>query len=152
MIELKSIILPVYALWCFLLLFFLFRRGPGALWKGCAFLIFAFYGIYHYNELIQSYQAFVDQFNKTTVSMVIQIFRSFGSVLFLLWPVMLWVSYYASSDELSKTVIRWMVLLTLFFWVFYFLFEFYPPVDRSTVEGWLPDRFSMPSIPSPPTE
>ena len=41
MIELKSIILPVYALWCFLLLFFLFRRGPGALWKGCAFLIFA---------------------------------------------------------------------------------------------------------------
>ena len=73
-------------------------------------------------------------------------------MLFLLWPVMLWVSYYASSDELSKTGIRWMVLLTLFFWVFYFLFEFYPPVDRSTVEGWLPDRFSMPSIPSPPTE
>ncbi|MCB1139479.1 MAG: hypothetical protein KDK23_12015, partial [Leptospiraceae bacterium] len=86
------------------------------------------------------------------VGMVIHLFKSFGSVLFLLWPVMLWVSYYATSDELSRTVIRWMVLLTLFFWVFYFLFEFYPPVDRATVESWFPGQFSVPDIPSPPTK
>ncbi len=151
MLELKSIILPVYVIWCFLLLFFLFRRGPGALWKACGVLIFVFYGIYHYREIMDSYTAFEQSFNVTLVSMGISLFKSFGSVLFLLWPVMLWVSYYASSDELSKTVIRWMVLLTLFFWVFYFLFEFYPPVDRSTVEGWLPGKFSVPDIPSPPT-
>ena len=152
MIELKSILLPVYCFWCFLLLFFLFRRGPGALWKASAVLIFVFYGIYQYQELMLSYQAFRDQFNVTVVGMVIHLFKSFGSVLFLLWPVMLWVSYYASSDELSRTVIRWMVLLTLFFWIFYFLFEFYPPVDRATVEGWFPGRFSVPEIPSPPTK
>lgn len=152
MIELKSILLPVYAIWAFLLIFFLFRRGPGALWKSCAILIFAFYGIYHYKELILSYQAFQNSFNVTFVGMIIQMFRSLGSVLFLIWPVMLWVAYYAASDELSRTVVRWMVLLTLFFWVFYFLFEFYPPVDRATVEGWLPDRFSLPDIPSPPTK
>ncbi|MCB1166562.1 MAG: hypothetical protein KDK33_10430 [Leptospiraceae bacterium] len=152
MIDLRNIILPIFVIWAFVLLFFLFRRGPGALWKSCAILIFLFYGAYHYKELQESYQAFLLHFNKTTIAAIIDLFKGFGAVLFWMWPVALWISYYATSDELARTSIRWMVLLTLFFWVFFFLFTFYPPVDRTTAEGWLPGTFKMPEIPSPPTK
>lgn len=137
-------------IWLFCLILALFRRGIGFTWKAAAVLVFVFHILFMNAVLIRSVELYMNQFNHAIVQSAIHLFRGLGTILLLLWPVALFISFRTAADRNAKNILTWFVLLSVFYWLFNLLFEYMPPFTAADVESILPQTLEIPEIPDPP--
>jgi hypothetical protein len=138
---------PLALFWGLALLLVLFRRRLGASWKIGALLLYVFYVIWFREAILQAWQGFHEQFGVSLFAMLDALWQEVGRTLMLVWPVFLLMVFFLASDRSASWILRMLVVLTLFYWLFFFLF-------RSLPEGWarpyqekLPQKLEIPSLP-----
>lgn len=138
---------PLALFWGLALLLVLFRRRLGASWKIGALLLYVFYVIWFREAILQAWQGFHEQFGVSLFAMLGALWQEVGRTLMLVWPVFLLIVFFLASDRSASWILRMLVVLTLFYWLFFFLF-------RSLPEGWarpyqekLPQKLEIPSLP-----
>ncbi len=149
--TLLPLVLPLFGLWAFGLFLLLFRSGPGWVWKISSILIFVFYALWFRDSIFASQELYRGAFN-TTVPVFFGLLKELMAVgLFFLWPLMVYVAFQVGAPEQSAGLVRTMVLLTLFFWLFWLLNFFLAPWPEETLRQLLPEKFTLPQLPQPPT-
>ncbi|MBW7857605.1 MAG: hypothetical protein H3C43_04760 [Leptonema sp. (in: Bacteria)] len=138
---------PVAVFWCVALLFVLFRRRLGFIWKFAALLLFVFYLVWFREPILVGLANFQNQFGPTLVIVCKEIWIDFGRSLILLTPVLLFIVFFKVSDKGSATLLRFLVVLSLFYWLFFFLFQSLPPNWADSIETKLPKKLEMPKMP-----
>ena len=124
--ELNVVFFPVFALWGLALLLLLFRRGLEALWKLCALLIFTFYVIWFRADIAASLGQLA-AFSKTFPLFLARLGDLIALCLILFWPVALFGAFFSPVPEAARSVVKRLVLVTVFFWLFWLLDIFTPP-------------------------
>lgn len=146
--DLRSILLPLFILWSFGSLLLLFRRRVEAIWRISAFLIFLFYLLWFRADLVASYLAYMGAFNHTVVSLLHFSHQAIGFSLLLFWPLALYVAFIAGSRGLSSGLMRFLVLVTLFYWIFSLALQVTNFDPMAPLERWLPEKVHLPAVPS----
>ncbi len=148
--DLESILLPMFVLWLLGLLFTVFRGGMEMIWKIPAVLISVFYVIWFRNELGTSLHHYQENFALSFVAFLTGLGHAGGLILFLLWPVVLLYSGYAASSSAARGFLRFMVIVTLLYWIFWFVDHFVYTIPVGNLTRVLPEKlhFEMPKPPS----
>lgn len=141
---------PVAVFWCLSLLFVLFRRRLGFIWKIAALLLFVFYVVWFREPIFIGLANFQNQFASTFLAVIKEIWVDFGRSLILLTPVLLFLVFFKVSDKGAATLLRFIVVLSLFYWLFFFLFQSLPPNWANPIESKLPKKLELPKMPRIP--
>jgi len=138
---------PLALFWGIALFFVLFRRRLGAAWKIGALLLYIFFVVWFREPILQGWNGFHYQFGASLFAMLAALWLEVGRTLMLVWPVFLVMVFFFASDRSASWILRVLVVLTLFYWLFFFLF-------RSLPEGWakpyqekIPQKLEMPALP-----
>lgn len=150
--NLTPILLPLFGLWTLGILLVLFRRGLGAAYKISALLIYVFYGLWFLEPTLASLSLYLSSLN-TVLPELFGLFKNLAGLgLLFLWPLALFAVFQMGGTDRAAGLLRTMVLLTLFFWLFWLLNYFLAPWPEELLRSLLPDQLQMPDIPPPPTE
>ncbi|MBI3395991.1 MAG: hypothetical protein HY042_09160 [Spirochaetia bacterium] len=150
MLNLDGLILPLFIVWFLGVFVIIFRRGIEAMWKISAVLIFVFYMIWFRDALILDWERYRDHFSGSVVLLAAWTGELTGFALLLFWPVVSMTAAYTLAGGASKSMLRTFVLLTLFYWMFWFLNRFVYPLPVAEWAGHLPDKIQW-ELPKPPT-
>ena len=119
--EFPFFISLVLALWCLVLLLFLFYRKIPAAWKCAASFIFIFYALWFSEELHQSWLQLTQQDLRIALeSLGLKLWQLLPFLLLMLWPLSLYLSL--SSVNSPKQAVQWirgLSLVTLCYWLLY---------------------------------
>ncbi len=138
---------PLALVWGIGLLLVLFRRGAGIPWKLAALLLFVFYVVWFRELILQGKEDFQLQFGTSILLLLSTLWQEIGRTLMLLWPVLLFMIFFLASDRSASYLLRLFVILTLFYWLFYFLFLSLPEDWYRPYVEMLPQRLEMPALP-----
>ena len=138
---------PVAALWGIGLFLLLFRRRIGFVGKLGAVLLYAFYVIWFRDQILIGYDGFRFQFGSSLFAALAAVWQETGRSLLLVWPLAVFFVFFAASDKVSSWLLKTMVVVTLFFWLFFFLFRSLPDGWQIQYQKMLPDKLEMPKLP-----
>ncbi len=141
--ELKALYFPLFVLWIPALLLYLLRGGGGLLWKLSVLLVSLFYGIWFQPEIMASALLFRDSTDRAVVEFLSSFMDLTGLLLMLLWPLVLLVGYYAASPLLHRKMVRSFVILTLFYWLFWFAGFYLGDQPARWIKSILPSRIQL---------
>ncbi|MCB1190006.1 MAG: hypothetical protein H7A23_12715 [Leptospiraceae bacterium] len=125
MTIIDQITLPIFIFWGIGLILVFFRRDLDLLWKSLFLLIYAFYILQFFPEILLGYQRLVGNYPKEIVSWIKGIGKVFYYFLLIVWPVLLVRVFYSASGYLSFLTIRLMVFATFLYWVLFYCFVFF---------------------------
>ncbi len=156
--ELDHIILPLFLLWLVGLVLLLFRRTIPLAWKISAVLVFVFYGIYFSRELFDAaLPRYIEDWGTELPRFLSAVVTLFPLLLVLFWPFALIAIHRNRTAEEALVFLRNLVLVTLFFWCFWFL-AYFLGWDMSAgvgeaLQNALPEKLEIPEwLQNPPTE
>ncbi len=148
--EFKIIIGPVFFLWGLAMLLVLFRGGIDWIWKICSVLIFGFYCLWFREELTHSWHDYSEKFGSSLIDLVSGAGPVIAFTLFLFWPIALFIAFFSASKTVGRAFVRTMVLITLFYWIFWFFHAYVQHIPVEYLRSWLPEKIQIPSLPAPP--
>lgn len=130
--DLQALLLPLFLLWFAALGLLCFRGEIAWIWKGAGLFIFLFYTLFFGEELLKSWDRYTMQFLMEFPRFLTNFMKLLPFLLLLFWPVFLLIAYNSNSIRRSERIIRNMVLLTLFYWLFWIStnYFYFPP------RGW----------------
>lgn len=131
-----QITLPLFIVWAAGLLLAFFRKDLDFLWKAFFLVIFAFYIVHFYPELVNSFFRFKANYAKELVQWIYGIGKGTYYFLFIVWPLVLMRFYYTASQNFSEMVIKSLVIVTLCFWTGYFVYSFF----EASIDNFLLNR------------
>lgn len=148
--DLQAILVPLFFLWFAALALFCFRRDIAWIWKGSALVIFLFYLLFLGEELLKGWERYSLHFIMEFPRFLSSFMRLLPLLLLLFWPIFLLIAYNSNSIRRSEKILRNLVLLTLFYWLFWIStnYFYFPP------RGWSTQQFikkiSKFKLPEPP--
>ena len=131
--EIKVIFLPLMAVWGLALLFLLFRGGLESVWKGAGVILFIFYAIWFHREIAGSYRLYLQNLSAVMPIFFITIGDLIAVSLVLAWPVGISIAFFTKSSEFSRGIMKSLLFITLFFWIFRFQAFFTPPYVKDGI-------------------
>ncbi len=117
--EFTTILLPLFAFWLLALCLFWSRPDLSLVWKVAVGLIFFFYTIVFSNELLKTWNLYTQNFLKNFPKIFEDIISVLPVLLLLFWPFVLIVAYNNTSTRRTENLVRLLVLVTLFYWVYW---------------------------------
>ncbi len=125
--SLDLIYLPVFILWAFGVLLILFRRGLEWIWKLSILFLFVFYGIWFFDEIHRSWNLFTLGGGRSVASLFKAASGALTIFFLIFWPAALLIAFFNSSVDSSRAILRPLLVITIFFWLFWFLDMLTPP-------------------------
>lgn len=125
MTFIEQIIAPIFILWFIGLILSFFRRDLEFLWKAFFLLIFLFYVIQFHEEIFAAYYRFKYNYAKEIVNWIYGIGKATYYFLFISWALTLIRIYYSASGFLSELMIRIQVIITLLYWVLFYIYTLF---------------------------
>lgn len=148
--ELSILIAPLFFFWGLGILFLLFRGGVSWIWKICAVLIFLFYFFWFQNDFFASWASYRDRFADSFLVFLSSLPDLTALFLFLFWPPALFITFFTASNSVAKGFLRTFILITLFYWLFWFFHNTVQHIPLEKLRPYLPERIEMPHVPQPP--
>ncbi|MCB1326912.1 MAG: hypothetical protein H7A21_03375 [Spirochaetales bacterium] len=149
--EIGSLLLPLFLLWALGTLLLLLRKEMAWAWKISALLVFAFYCGWMFPALKQSYEAMGPDPLQEVIALLKALIAVLPVVLLVVWPVMALVAYFTAISQQAERIVRNLVLVTLFYWVFWFVCLGLGLSTTEAVDHLLPNDLHLPELPAPPS-
>ena len=122
--NLQAILPLLFLLWLLAILLTLLRGDISWVWKIAVLLIFLFYLSWFWPETKQEAYKYSSNFTTALILLQHNLLKLLPFLLLLLWPVVLIQSYKSRSTIRSENILRNIVLLTLFYWLFWIATEY----------------------------
>lgn len=132
--NLEPLYLPIFGLWGAGALFLLFRRDVEWVWKISTVLLLAFYVIWFQKEIGHSWAIYQKGLFKTVPLLLETTGNITALTLLVLWPLGVLVAVFSRSHLTGRSVLKFLTLLTLFYWIFRFQDALTPPYVRQGME------------------
>ncbi|TGK19848.1 hypothetical protein [Leptospira stimsonii] len=127
---LEQIVFPIFLFWFCGLTLVLFRSDFEFVWKIIFVFIFIFYFFQYFPELKTSYERLTASYPVEILSWIYGMGRGIYFFLLFLWPVALIRIFYSASPQVSKSLAKALVSVTLIYWGGFILYNnFSPEVD-----------------------
>ena len=148
--DLQAVLVPLFLLWFAALCLLCFRREIASIWKGAALIIFLFYLLFLGQELLSAWDRYSKQFAMEFPRFLTNFMKLLPFLLLLFWPIFLLIAYNSNSIRRSEKILRNLVLLTLFYWLFWIStnYFYFPPRGWSSYQ--LIQKIRNFKLPEPP--
>lgn len=134
---LEQIVFPIFLFWFCGLTLVLFRSDFEFVWKIIFVFVFIFYFFQYFPELKASYERLTASYPVEILSWIYGVGKGFYFFLWFLWPVALFRIFYSASPQVSKSVAKALVSVTLIYWGGFILYNNFSP----EVDGFLNTTF-----------
>ena len=144
--------MPLWGLWILALILISFRRDISLLWKISILLIFVFYTIFFWEDIIRGWNNYKNGFFTELLHFLFRFLELVPLLLLLNWPVVLLIAYNNSNSRNTERILCYMVLITLFYWLFWISTKY---IDSDTIsKSWsvrkIMQGVRLIKIPDPP--
>ena len=148
-----ALVAMVLIIWTIGWLLMVFRKDIDLVWKFCVLFILIFYLILNSSVLLNYFH----EFEKGTIqvhNIIIIVFESalawLPVFILLLWPITLFSSVFLLPKQ-AQSRIMLLTLVSLFYWIFWFLNSWLDLNMDQLIVKWLQD-WKIPSLPQPPIQ
>ena len=144
-----QILLLLLFLWCLGTVLVLFRRELSMVWKISAVLVFGLYALWYYPDWSAAYQRLIGAPEIEILVVLTAILDILPVVLLIVWPFVIFHVFQSTPGQAQNTL-RNMILLTLFYWVLWFVCYSAGFTPSDALRHYLPESLELPAIPEPP--
>lgn len=135
-----DVIFPLMVFWGIALILYFIRSEQELIWKVSVILIFFFYFLWFKDDFFLAMRNLLDHTNVYLPGMIKVTGQLLGLGLLILWPLILFFSFFSASPALSRDMVRMITVITLFYWLFWFLFYFTGNPFEDSLNKILPPR------------
>ena len=121
--EFSSILFLIFTIWLIAIILIFTRPDISFVWKLTLGVIYFYYILIFNNELINTWNLYYNNFFKNFPLIFLDFISILPVLLILYFPFLLFVAYNNTSTKRTENLIRYIVLLTLFYWLYWVLIK-----------------------------